>query len=125
MFINEFDLTKETVFLHFFMVKEILEEELIVQLQELLEGDSFGRVLFFVVVVDVEVFVEKGFISKMRREELVLFLEKVHQLIVHGLVTFTVLIELGYKEVEDLVRVVKLVILDNLFFAFIGQPMSS
>lgn len=107
------------------MVEEVFEEKFIVPLQKLFEGKPFGRSLFFIKVVDIEVFIEKSLIFEMGWEELIFFFKEVHHLVVHRLIILAVLVQLSDEVVEDLIGIVKLIVLDDLLLGLVGQSVSS
>lgn len=81
--------------------------------------------MFFVEVVYVEIFVKESLVLEVGWEELVLFLQEVHRLVVKRLIILAVFIQFGYEVEEYPVRVVKLVVLYYLSLAFVGQAVSS
>lgn len=124
LLVNWLYLAKKAVLLDLFMVKEVLEQQLVVPFQELLEAEALARILLLVEVVDVEVFVEQCLALEMGWEELILFFEEVHSLIVKWFVVFTVLVEFGHEEIEYFIRVVVFVVFNNLLLGLIGKSMS-
>lgn len=122
LFVDGFYFPKQTILLDFFMLEEILEQHFIVPVQKLFKAESWGR-LFFIEVIDVEVFIEKSLSFEMGWEKLIFFLEEMHYLVVHWFVVFRVFVKLGNEEVENLIWIVELIYLNNLLLASVSESV--
>lgn len=123
LFIDGFDFFQKTVLFDFLVIEEVLEEMLIIQLQEGCKVELIWIVHFLVVVVNVQALIEESFVLEMQREKLILFLQKVNNLIVIGLIVLSMLIKLGNEVVESFLRVIGLIDLHYSFFGLVDHIM--
>lgn len=100
-FIDRFDFFQKTVLFHFFVIEEVSEQMLIIQLQKCCEIQP-GRITCLLLgIVKKKLLIQKALVAEMRWEELVFLLQEVECLIVEGATLGKMLVEFADEKVEN------------------------